>query len=64
MVGPDRNFERGLNQETLQRVTELSQLKEFGVRLELTAKVVGPFTDKIQISYPNGQEAIEYIEKA
>ena len=64
MVETEQIFERSLNQETLQRATELSQLKESGIALTFTARAVGPFTDEIKISFPDGNEVLEYIEEA
>ena len=64
MAIPDLNFERGLNTETLSRVSKLSELREKGLNVTLTARMVGPYTDEIRLSYPDGLEKSEFIEDA
>lgn len=51
-----QGFNRGLHQETLERVTQLSELKEKeGLKFRAEVKAVGPYVDEIKISRPDGK---------
>lgn len=65
MINHENDPGRGLNQETLRRVTDLSKLKqETGTLFTVTAEMVGPYTDKINVLNPDGTAQIEFIEEA
>lgn len=61
----DKKPERSLNPETLQQMSQLSELKEkTSLKFRVTAKAVGPYTDEVRIDYPDGRVGLEYIEDA